>query len=74
LHCPFNANSATISFCNKFRFNLESLVPKVKSGDYFYFDEAIDNDERSIIEHWFFPKNKFQIIGTTNMALLFKVI
>jgi hypothetical protein len=53
---------------------LQSLVPKVKPGDYFYFDEALDNDERSIIEHWFFPKNKFQIIGTTNMALLFKVI
>jgi hypothetical protein len=49
------------------------LRPSLCSGDYLYFDEAFDQDERRVIEEAVLPSGQFRYVGGTGHQLLLQV-
>ena len=45
----------------------------LRPGDLLYFDEAFDRDERHLLDHLVLPSGRFQLIGSTPMALAIEV-
>lgn len=52
---------------------IKYMIPSIKTGDIIYFDEAFDNGERQVIMEYVIPKFNLEVIGTTPLAILFKV-
>ncbi len=49
------------------------LSPMLKRGDLLYFDEAIDADERRVLNEMVLPSGRYSPIGATSLALGLKV-
>lgn len=49
------------------------IRPFLRPGDLLYFDEAYDRDERHLLDHLVLPAGRYQLIGTTSMALAIQV-
>ncbi|UUY04102.1 hypothetical protein LRS13_00815 [Svornostia abyssi] len=45
------------------------LGPLLKPGDVLYFDEAIDDDERRILNEELLPSGKFEYVGASSLGL-----
>jgi len=52
---------------------LKHIAVSIKTGDLIYFDEAFDPGERQVIIEYVIPRFKLKVIGTTPLAILFKV-
>jgi hypothetical protein len=49
------------------------LMPSIRSGDFLYFDEAFDPEERRVIEEAVLPSGDFTYAGGTGHQLLLQV-
>jgi len=49
------------------------LEPVLKGGDLIYFDEAMDEDERKVLEELVLPSGRVRYIGSTPSALALEV-
>jgi hypothetical protein len=49
------------------------LRPSLSSGDYLYFDEAFDQDERRVLEEAVLPSGEFTYVGGTGHQLLLQI-
>jgi len=49
------------------------LSPHLSPGDILYFDEAIDDDERRLLNESIVPSGIFDCIGTTSLQLAIEV-
>ena len=52
---------------------LKYLAGSIKPGDLIYFDEAFDYGERQVIMDYVIPKFELEVLGTTPLAILFRV-
>ncbi len=52
---------------------MKYLAPALKEGDIVYFDEAFDHGERRVIMECLIPVFDLQVVGTTPLAIAFKV-
>ena len=50
-------------------FAWQRLLPFIQAGDLVYFDEAMDADERRVIDELVLPAVSTRVIGTTALAL-----
>ncbi|SBS75571.1 hypothetical protein MHPYR_260026 [uncultured Mycobacterium sp.] len=51
----------------------ETISPHLLPGDAIYFDEAMDQDERRLLDEAVLPSIGCELVGTTPMALAFSV-
>lgn len=49
------------------------LSPQLREGDLIYFDEAMDDDERRVLDELVLPSGTFEPVGTTALALGLRV-
>jgi hypothetical protein len=49
------------------------LSPHLREGDLIYFDEAMDDDERRVLDELVLPSGSFEPVGTTALALGLRV-
>jgi predicted O-methyltransferase YrrM len=50
------------------------LEPVLKPGDLVYFDEAMDEDERRVLDDFVLPSERVRYLGGTASAIAFEVI
>ena len=56
------------------RFAYKNLRGQINKGDYIYFDEAFDSDERLLIREYFLKDFMVEVVGFSPLGLVFKVI
>jgi len=54
-------------------FAYRHVKENIKKGDILFFDEAFIQDERIIIENYFFQDFKYKVIGSSPFAIAFEV-
>lgn len=52
---------------------IQYMIRSIKPGDLIYFDEAFDFGERQVIMDYVIPKFELEVLGTTPLAILFRV-
>jgi hypothetical protein len=56
------------------RFAYKNLRGQINKGDYIYFDEAFDSDERLLIREYFLKDFMVEVVGFSPLGIVFKVI
>jgi len=56
------------------RFAYKNLKSHITKGDYIYFDEAFDSDERLLIREYFLKDFVVEVVGFSPLGIAFKVI
>jgi len=54
-------------------FAYKHMHENIKKGDILFFDEAFTQDERIIIENYFFRDFTYKVIGSSPFAIAFEV-
>ena len=51
----------------------QAVEPLLKAGDLIYFDEAMDHDERRVLNEMVLPSRRFEYVGCSALALALAV-
>ena len=56
------------------RFAYKNLRSQITKGDYIYFDEAFDSDERLLVREYFLKDFMVEVVGFSPLGIAFRVI